>query len=555
MLSSIRSRILLFAVLVTLLPSFGLGWLYFKQTEKALLDSTEQQMRGTVAHVERELDLWFKERYYEIRVFSNSYLVSESLENYLVATARESGRKAANAAALSEKLASYLAIVHAQFEHYRRLVVFDLGGTPLAQDAEQTYPAELPDDWQDQLDRRKIIVSGVSDSDRQAPSVTIAVPILSSTGGTLGLLAAEIELNALSDLLSSFLAGDGLRPDTTQLLLVGDQGRILASTMPHDNAQDAARLPQQLFPASHVLREYTNRHGDDVLGILAPVPELSWAVVMERQQDQLLAPVVRLRNRTMFGIAMLASIIGFVAYLVARGIVTPLERLTEAASRVADGDLDVAIPVARHDELGTTTQVFNDMVSQLRHSRARLEQLSTTDALTQLANRKHVLEKLATHLERFRRYGTPFSILLIDADHFKRINDELGHVAGDRVLRRLGVILRRMLRSVDIAGRYGGEEFLVILDETRIGEALQTAERIRNAIASSKVRVGDSAVGFSVSIGVAEIGNGENEDQLIVRADAALYQAKQQGRNRSQLAEPGNTIAARHLTIRHFDRP
>jgi diguanylate cyclase (GGDEF)-like protein len=281
-----------------------------------------------------------------------------------------------------------------------------------------------------------------------------------------------------------------------------------------------------------------------VVGIRIPMPEFAWHIVMEQGRDQILAEVTRLRTRTLLGVGILVALIGFLAYLLSRGIVAPLASLTEAAGRVADGDLDVQVPVRRGDELGTATQVFNDMVEQLRHSRERLEQLSTTDALTQLANRRHVLHKLATHLERFQRSGTPFSVLLIDADNFKGINDDVGHVVGDKVLSEMGAILNRELRTVDAAGRYGGEEFLVVLDDTRVDEALEAAERIRLAIETTQVTAEDISISFTVSIGVAEISAGEDEDQLIMRADAALYQAKDQGRNRSMMAKsPDSEVA------------
>jgi diguanylate cyclase (GGDEF)-like protein len=274
---------------------------------------------------------------------------------------------------------------------------------------------------------------------------------------------------------------------------------------------------------------------------------------MEKRRENVFSEAIELRTRTLFGVCLLVTLIGFFAYLLSRGIISPLERLTDAAGRVADGDLSVNIPVKRDDELGKATRVFNDMVSQLRQSREHLEQLSTIDSLTQLANRRHILEKLAIHLERFRRSGTPFSVLLVDADHFKRINDSAGHVVGDKVLCRLGEIFKSMLRAVDTAGRYGGEEFLIILDETRGQEALQTAERIRLAVESTGVDADEIIVRLTVSIGVAEIGAGEDEDQLVMRADAALYQAKREGRGRSVLAQLPKVKVAHHPAVRKLD--
>ncbi len=177
--------------------------------------------------------------------------------------------------------------------------------------------------------------------------------------------------------------------------------------------------------------------------------------------------------------------------------------------------------------------VFNDMVVQLRKNQNELKLLATMDPLTGLSNRKHLMDTLALHSERYSRHQTPFSILMADLDHFKEVNDTYGHLAGDAVLKRIGTILLEMLRSIDTAGRYGGEEFLIILDNTGMEEARQTAERIRTAVEESKITAATHTIQVTVSIGVATINSSMtmNIDGLIDLADKALYTAKQQGRN------------------------
>ena len=553
---SIRNRILLFAVLVTLLPSIGLGWVYLDQTEKALLKSAQQELLGTVTQVRRELDLWFKERYHEIRVFSNSYLVSEGLEKFLTLHKKEDKQDQSDAAAQLANLQSYLSLVFKQFDFYRSLLVFDRSGNVLTQHPElHGHSAELPGNWQDQLDERKIVVGEVHQSPQSTPLILVAVPVLSADGTILGILAAEIRLDTLVKIMIPFLSIEDIKSDSTELLLVRENGEILVSTKERDTAAASRSEIKKLFLRPHQLVEYENTQQVPVVGILTPVPEFSWGVVVEKHQDRLFSVVIEVRNKTLFGVALLLALIGFFAYLMSRGIISPLEKLTEAATKVANGDLDVNIPVKRCDELGTTTEVFNDMVRQLRQSRERLEQLSTTDSLTQLANRKHIMEMLTKQLERFRRNNTPFSVLLIDADNFKQINDGSGHLVGDELLRHLGRTFDRLLRAVDLAGRYGGEEFLIILDETSGKEALQTAERIRIAIESSRVKIDGNVFSITVSIGVAEIGLGEDEDQLIKRADVALYRAKKEGRNRSVRANPSTPKIALHPAARSIDPP
>lgn len=551
-LPSVRNRILIFALLVTLLPSIGLGWIYFSQAEKALLESTHREMLGTVGQVRRELDLWFKERYYDIRVFSNSYLLTEGLQNYQTKGSKESEKSLSDDGTQLAQIESYLSLVSSEFNDYSRLLIFDRDAKLLTQSPQRKGSVVFPGDWQDQIKTKKVIFGEVYESESKTPFILAAVPILSGNGTILGFLGAEIKLESLADIMTSFLGNMNLQTASADLLLVGTGGKIVLSTKSYQVATHPEITHEEaLLP--HELREYVNTQGVPVLSVLSPTSELAWNIVMEKGRDKVLSEVIRLRTRTLLGVGVLVTLIGFFAYLLSHGIIKPLERLAEAAAKVADGDLEVNVSVKRQDELGKATQVFNDMVNQLKQSRRRLEQLSTTDSLTQLANRRHILERLATHLERFRRNGTPFSILLVDADHFKRINDSAGHVMGDKVLSQLGGIFKRMLRDVDSAGRYGGEEFLIILDETRAKEAFQTAERIRLAVESTAVTAEETIVRFTVSIGVAEITGGEDEDQLIIRADTALYQAKREGRSRSVIARSPDAKVAQHPAARRLD--
>ena len=551
-LPSVTNRILIFAVLVTLLPSLGLGWAYFNQAEKALLKSSQREMLDTVDQVRREFDFWFKERYYNIRVFADSYLLSEGLEDYLSLSGNGNAAESLDGDAELAKMEDYLSLVHSEFDDYSRLLIFDRDADLLTQSPQREGSIALPDDWEEQLQAKEVIVREVYGSESETPSILAAVPVRSGDGTGLGFLAAEIRLDALADIMTSVLANDDKQTGAAELSIVGPNGEIRLSTKrpraatAHGSDYEAGLPPNELG-------EYVDVWGVPVVGIRTPMSAFGWNIVMEKGRDQVLSEVTALRTTAVLVVGALATLIGLFAYLLARGIIVPLRRLTEAAGKVANGDLDVRIPVERQDELGTATTVFNDMVDQLRQSRGRLEELSTMDALTQLANRRHILEILTSHLDRFRRKGTPFSVLLVDADHFKRINDSAGHIAGDQVLSELGAIFKRLLRTVDSVGRYGGEEFLIILEDTRGKAALQTAERIRSAVESASVAAKESMLRFTVSIGVAEIQAGDAEDQLIMRADTALYQAKREGRNRAVLSRLPQGKVTHHPAVREVD--
>ena len=163
-----------------------------------------------------------------------------------------------------------------------------------------------------------------------------------------------------------------------------------------------------------------------------------------------------------------------------------------------------------------------------------------TDALTGLHNRRYLERRLGEEISRARRYDNPLSCLFIDADHFKRINDLHGHSVGDEVLREISLRVKECLRASDVATRFGGEEFALLLPQTDAAEACSLAERIRLHVAEHPVPAGDrEALNVTVSIGVSELEKDSPEEpgaQLISRADSALYRAKRQGRNRVELA-------------------
>jgi len=159
--------------------------------------------------------------------------------------------------------------------------------------------------------------------------------------------------------------------------------------------------------------------------------------------------------------------------------------------------------------------------------------LSTRDPLTGLANRSCVLAELQNRFGLSLRYGRPLSVVICDLDHFKRVNDAHGHAAGDMVLRAFGAWATASLREADLAGRIGGEEFLMVLPETDLAGAQPFAERLRQVVASRPVPVSSGGLGVTCSLGIAQRRPDDlDAGQLLARADAALYRAKAEGRDR-----------------------
>jgi diguanylate cyclase (GGDEF)-like protein/PAS domain S-box-containing protein len=178
-------------------------------------------------------------------------------------------------------------------------------------------------------------------------------------------------------------------------------------------------------------------------------------------------------------------------------------------------------------------------MSERKRTEEELFRLATTDALTEIPNRRYFFERCNDEIERVRRYGGSFSALMLDVDHFKRINDTLGHSAGDEALRTFARVCSSQLRKTDLIGRIGGEEFAVSLPQTSPEGAVVVAERLRAAIERTRVETQGSETRLTVSIGVTSLSADDRSiDDVFRRADAALYEAKRRGRN-GVVAQPG----------------
>ena len=174
-----------------------------------------------------------------------------------------------------------------------------------------------------------------------------------------------------------------------------------------------------------------------------------------------------------------------------------------------------------------------ERTSSCRSNQEQLERLANIDSLTGLLNRRAILNKLDEYIANTRRYEDNLSVLMLDIDHFKRINDKYGHVTGDDVLERVASLLQKRIRDTDTAGRYGGEEFLITLPKTDLSSALIVAERIRRSIKVTKMKNPTGKVFLiTISQGLEIYQPGDDIHSLISRVDSLLYQAKRNGRDR-----------------------
>jgi diguanylate cyclase (GGDEF)-like protein len=299
-----------------------------------------------------------------------------------------------------------------------------------------------------------------------------------------------------------------------------------------------------------------------VLAASLPLGRFGWTLVVEESRADVFKPAL-VAVWQILGINLLAVVLfGGLAFWIAQSIVRPIAALASAARRIADGEPEVVIdPPDNETEIGVLVRAFNRMTVrlkrqrvELRESRAKiedantrlrgqneelqrvnevLEQLSITDGLTRLHNHRFFQEQLAREIARAERAGGPLTLVLIDIDNFKQLNDRYGHAVGDAVLCEVAKVMTRIVREADVLARYGGEEFALIPGQTDLEGAVGLAEKIRVAIAQSVVAIDDcgrrSTASVTVSIGVAEY-EGDSRG-LFNAADRALYRAKESGKD------------------------
>lgn len=209
--------------------------------------------------------------------------------------------------------------------------------------------------------------------------------------------------------------------------------------------------------------------------------------------------------------------------------------VTRKVERLGRGAADYLTKPFHEAELVARVQTqlrLKSLGDELRRANARLEVLATTDELSGLRNRRFLESALEVEVERACRYRTPLALIMIDLDHFKRLNDTYGHAIGDEIIRRFGELLRVSVRSSDIAARYGGEELVVVLPNTTAEGARCLADRVRARLADLECHAGGAPVRVTASFGVGELGEGaDTPESLLARADAALYRAKAAGRD------------------------
>lgn len=248
--------------------------------------------------------------------------------------------------------------------------------------------------------------------------------------------------------------------------------------------------------------------------------------------------LVHAANKKVLSLIITVFIVGVVmnigiGFALARSVLIPVRELEMGTERFASGELSYRIPQLMQNELGRLAGAFNKMAEKIEMDEKELKELSIHDGLTGLFNKREFESRTVDEVARSKRYNSIFSLIMLDIDHFKAVNDTYGHQAGDHVLKTISNTINSEVRSVDFVARYGGEEMAVILPNINGEDTFKMSERLRKAISSLPIPVSeDRAIHVTVSMGIATFpDDADTGDNLIRSADEALYNAKKAGRN------------------------
>jgi diguanylate cyclase (GGDEF)-like protein len=386
---------------------------------------------------------------------------------------------------------------------------------------------------------------------------------------SMGCLSVRVELIRASSDLAGTLEGcldnetilDFLQPPVgdlrgLRLLLTDKSGRVTAAEGVRADGRVDAELPMAslLYPDAGQLADYADPDGTRLVASIAPLKRTGWYLVAEAEHAEAFAPAIAITRQIFIVDVCIILLFSVLAYKITLAIMQPIEALSQGAKRIASGHVDhqIPLPANNDDELGLLTRTFNDMMRKLRSNQLEIEedrirlaekneelqraneilaQLSITDGLTKLHNHRYFQDHLTREIKRVSRTDAPLSMILIDIDDFKQLNDVHGHAAGDEVLVALAAIMNDSARESDLIARYGGEEFVILMPNTDLAGAVHLAEKVRMAVESTRLIIGDSMkpIDVTISLGVAVYDG--NRREFFAEADRALYQAKAHGKN------------------------
>ena len=512
-LQSLAARIGVFVFAATLISALAVAGTSAYALRAFLRSKIEQKIPASLIQVRDRLDFWYAQRSFDVEVFAQSATVVEGLSRL---TSRQGGRNRA-------EVEQYLRYVLQSLSQYPAIFALDAKGEVLL--AVGSPPALSPATLRELAATSTSRVSGVLTASDGSRLQTVSSPVRHRRDKILATLHAVLPLQAVEEQLAS-----GVQAGVGRTLVYDQSGHFLAASR---SLTLRAEIPPSLAAAGHTeVLDYVAADGLRVVGSKLPFPRLQWTLVVEEGYDTAFAPIASILGRTVTLNLIIVGVLSAIAFGFAAYVVRPLRALSEVAIRLRDGEDDVRLPVATgNDEVGILTRSFGEMVESLARARESLEQLATTDGLTKIHNHRFFQDRLTEEVERSERDGTPLTLLLVDIDDFKALNDLHGHAAGDAVLEQLARVLVEEAGSANVVARYGGEEFAILAPGVEGDDAVRLAENLRLAVFRQLFAVPGSSAAISTTVSVGVASHRGDRASFFLEADRALYSAKGAGKD------------------------
>ena len=513
--ASLASRIGFFVFAATLASALAVAGTSALAVREFLRSQTENRIPEAAVRARDLLDLWYAQRTLDIEVFSHSEIVVGGL-------ARIALGNAASRSAERAEIEQYLGYVRDGLPVYSSIFALDSRGEKIASiggavtvDAAAAQRLATVD---------KPTISGVLVSPDGERIQVVSAPVKVTGSKVKASLHAVIPLSDLRTQLRAAI-GDG----TGRLHLFDEHGELLASSIDEFEGTLASEV---VGAEDGIAVEYSAADGVRVVASGLPFKPLGGHVVFERDYGSTFAAIASILTRTVTMNIGIALVLAAIAFAAARSMLRPLRVLSECALRLRDGETNVVLPVVSADhEVATLARSFAEMVESLTRANQVLGQLAITDGLTKIHNHRYFQDRLASAIRKAESTGAPLSLVLLDIDDFKALNDQYGHAAGDGVLENLAGLLNAHAGPCDVLARYGGEEFVLLAPETSLDTAITVAEQVRLAVHEHAFRVPDVGIEIRITVSVGVAAYHGDRVRFFSDADRALYAAKHAGKD------------------------
>lgn len=382
------------------------------------------------------------------------------------------------------------------------------------------------------------------------PIILFSHPITREDGSFGGVVFIPAQLTAIDELMTNLWFGE-----TGETYILNREGFMLTEPRYLEALQSAGRAKQSAIMTVKVHSEvleaglagkqpdgtYEDYRGVEVIGASKWTKDGAWLIISEMDYSEASGPLYPFLWTIIGCFVVTLLLLSPILYGLARSIQVPITSINEISLKMSQGEFDKSCSnvglMHPPREIRQLVDTFCIMQEKVDETVRELERSAITDQLTGLPNRRFLMNEGARLVDIAIRASQPCSVFMIDIDHFKTINDTHGHAVGDTILSQVATVFRETLRSSDIIARYGGEEFAVVAPGSDIDSGAALAERLRHAVAAATFNTTDTPIACTVSIGLAHYAmdvhyGADAFEDMLSRADEALYQAKRAGRNR-----------------------